>query len=349
MPGGEKLRVALITFSLALALPPEAFAGRKCGTEAIDAPQIEAVWSSIETSCNCASFEDGGNRKGFVRCAKGVALEAVRGGTLRKSCRGRLLKGAKNSTCGRPADWSPCCYSDSTSRTTCRIRKHPTLCNTSWTLFAQPGEGSSCLDACADIPPLLCWDDHECDDGDPCTKDWCHPAEGCNNLAIAGCVPGGGGGGNGGTACTGNGESTWGWSGVEQALFARINEYRSARGVSAVGSCNSLDRAAQDHANDMRNRNYFSHVGANGSEFWDRACDAGYQAGCGPRTWMGEIIAAANSTADATFSQWVNSPGHESILASAAYTVAVIGHSCGGAYGHYWVMFFAAADEASCR
>ncbi len=64
---------------------------------------------------------------------------------------------------------------------------------------------------------------------------------------------------------------------------------------------------------------------------------------------MGEIIAAANSTADATFSQWVNSPGHESILASAAYKVAGIGHACGGAYGHYWVMVFAAADEASCR
>ena len=56
----------------------------------------------------------------------------------------------------------------------------------------------------------------------------------------------------------------------------------------------------------------------------------------------GENIAAGNSTAEATFDQWVNSDGHCRNMMSSNSDEIGIGYARveGSPYGHYWVQNF---------
>jgi uncharacterized protein YkwD len=153
----------------------------------------------------------------------------------------------------------------------------------------------------------------------------------------------------GGEMCGGAGPGTTPLDGEELAFVTLINNHRAQNGLGPLTACISLNRTAQGHSEDMRDNNYFSHTGLNGSAPWDRACDACFDLGCGPMTAMGENIAAGNSGAQATFQQWVNSPGHNANMLSNSYTMMGIGRATGGGqYGVYWTNVFAGDDEPSC-
>jgi len=128
-----------------------------------------------------------------------------------------------------------------------------------------------------------------------------------------------------------------------------INDYRQQNGLGPLAACRSLNRTAQGHSEDMRDNNYFSHTGLNNSSPWTRACDACFDLGCGPSTAMAENIAAGNSDAQSTFTQWKNSPGHNKNMLGSKFTMIGIGRATGGGqYGVYWTNVFAGDDEPSC-
>ena len=136
----------------------------------------------------------------------------------------------------------------------------------------------------------------------------------------------------------------------EQAFLVIINDYRVQNGLSTLTDCRSLNRAAQGHSEDMRDQNYFSHNGLNGSSPWDRACEACYELGCGPKTAMSENIAAGNADAQKTFTQWKNSPGHNKNMLSPSVSYIGIGRATGGGqYGVYWTNVFGGNFEQSCE
>jgi uncharacterized protein YkwD len=150
-------------------------------------------------------------------------------------------------------------------------------------------------------------------------------------------------------ACGGAGPATTPLDSEEQAFLGIINQYRQQNGLGALAHCRSLDRAAQGHSEDMRDQNYFDHIGIDGSTPWDRACEACFDLGCGPQTAMAENIAAGNSDAQSTFVQWQNSPGHNANMLGASFTMIGIGRAVGGGtYGTYWTNVFAGSDEPSC-
>lgn len=278
-----------------------------------------------------------------MTCAREFATQAVNDGAIRRKCRSELVRAAKRSTCAREEEAVTCCKTSKNGTSSCKIAAKASKCEPTQRRFAEIGETDSCLDACAGLAGPLCITDLECDDGNACTVDSCDPTAGCSNVLDAFCDPSGGGG----TACTGTGAATHGLSSMERHLLDLMNDYRGTQ--ANLAACNSLNVAAQDHANDMRDEEYYSHKGKNGSEFWERACDAGYQAGCGPTTWMGEIITGWASTPEEAFQMWRNSPGHDALMKDGTYSVAGVGHACGGPLGHYWVVDFAAANEASCN
>jgi hypothetical protein len=64
---------------------------------------------------------------------------------------------------------------------------------------------------------------------------------------------------------------------------------------------------------------------------------------------MAENIAAGNSGAQATFTQWMNSPGHNANMLGSSFTILGIGRATGGGqYGVYWTNVFGGATEPSC-
>lgn len=98
-----------------------------------------------------------------------------------------------------------------------------------------------------------------------------------------------------------------------------------------------LREAARLHSLDMAQNNYFDHTGLNGSSFSQRASAAGYRGFPG-----GENIAAGSSTAQGTFNQWLNSPGHCVNMMRDRFREIGIGHAYdrAGQYGHYWTQVF---------
>jgi uncharacterized protein YkwD len=150
--------------------------------------------------------------------------------------------------------------------------------------------------------------------------------------------------------CLGAGPTTTALDTEEQAFLVLINQHRANNGQGPLANCTSLSRAAQGHSEDMRDQNYFSHTGLNGSSPWDRACWACYTHACPLSTAMAENIAAGNSGAQGTFNQWLNSPGHNANMLNGSFTRIGIGRATGGGtYGSYWTTVFGGATESSCN
>lgn len=88
-----------------------------------------------------------------------------------------------------------------------------------------------------------------------------------------------------------------------------------------------LEIAAQAHADDMYRKRYFSHKGADGSDFSDRISRAGYR-------WsaIGENIAKGYPTAHAVVEAWRKSKDHCPNMMNPGFRDMGVGNA-----GPYWV------------
>jgi uncharacterized protein YkwD len=255
--------------------------------------------------------------------------------------------GACAATCGNEScDADETCINCPGDCGTCAPACGDAVCNGSETCSDCPGDCGACPPTCPN---------GACDAGETCTTcsqdcgacgpmcgdGTCDAGETCDSCAsdCGAC-----------STCGGAGDATTTLDAEEQAFLVLINNYRTANGLGTLTACTSLNRAAQGHSEDMRDQNYFDHTGLNGSSPWDRACDACYELGCGPQTAMAENIAAGNSGAQGTFTQWQNSPGHNANMLGVNFTQIGIGRATGGGmYGSYWTNVFGGATEPSCN
>jgi uncharacterized protein YkwD len=92
-----------------------------------------------------------------------------------------------------------------------------------------------------------------------------------------------------------------------------------------------LEAAANKHSTDMFKRNYFSHIGSDGTNGGMRIERAGYK-------WAayGENIAAGYDSEQAVVEGWIQSPGHCKNLMDKAYKEMGVGRA-----GNYWTQDFA--------
>jgi len=111
-------------------------------------------------------------------------------------------------------------------------------------------------------------------------------------------------------------------------LLDLINNERGKNGKPLISFENHLNLAAQKHADDMRMRNYFSHISPEGKTPVDRANAAGYSS-----HYVGENIAKGLSSASAVFNAWMGSSGHRENMLNGSW------HSVGiGLSGTIWVL-----------
>ncbi|MGQ9479256.1 MAG: CAP domain-containing protein [Thermoproteota archaeon] len=125
----------------------------------------------------------------------------------------------------------------------------------------------------------------------------------------------------------------------EKAAFLYlINQYRQQNGLQPLSVSNALTIAAQDHSEDMANRNYFSHTTPEGKTFVDRIREAGYTY----NTCLGENIAAGYPTAQNVFEAWKNSPGHNGNMLNPCFKAIGIGlaYNPSSTYKWYWTTDF---------
>ncbi|MFB6726463.1 CAP domain-containing protein [Kribbella sp. NPDC056345] len=121
-------------------------------------------------------------------------------------------------------------------------------------------------------------------------------------------------------------------------VVSRTNAERAKAGCPALNRHSALDNAAQGHAADMANRNYFSHNSLDGRTPWDRIRQAGYPTNTG----RAENIAAGQTTPAAVVSSWMNSAGHRANMLNCSYRSIGVGYgyNSSSTYDHYWVQNF---------
>jgi uncharacterized protein YkwD len=133
------------------------------------------------------------------------------------------------------------------------------------------------------------------------------------------------------------------------SVLARINELRAA-GADCGGAGEfepaprldwnvRLKQAAHAHSNDMAERNYFSHVSADGRSIDQRVMAAGYA----PNVYA-ENIAAGYASIDLVLQTWMASDTHCAQLMNPRFTE--VGMACmpgnrDTTYSSYWTLDFA--------
>lgn len=194
-------------------------------------------------------------------------------------------------------------------------------------------------------------------------------------LALTACGGGGGGGGDAGAsggadatigvpsppnsaggAGTGGGGSTLvaldastscNLPDFRNSLLQQINAARAAArscggtampAVAPLAWNDALFSAAARHSIDMAVNNYFSHTGLDGRSASQRIAAEGYA-----WSWVGENIAAGQTSVSTVMSGWLASAGHCANIMRAEYQH--VGVSCvqrsGTTYGRYWTMTLA--------
>lgn len=115
-----------------------------------------------------------------------------------------------------------------------------------------------------------------------------------------------------------------------QKVVELTNVERTKNGLSALTINDSLNAAAQKHAEDMYINNYFSHTSQDGRTMSNRV-----QEYTTDYTTLGENIAMGQQTPEEVVAGWMNSPGHRANILNGNFQEIGIGYS-----HHYWVQNF---------
>lgn len=119
-------------------------AAASCDPAGADAAAIAAARADVAATCPCAGAA---SHRDYVRCARGVLQTRVDGALLNPGCRGLVQRCTGHSTCGRPGAVT-CCRTAASGRTSCHVKRDPSLCRAPGGGAACVGAVTSCCDAC---------------------------------------------------------------------------------------------------------------------------------------------------------------------------------------------------------
>lgn len=111
---------------------------------------------------------------------------------------------------------------------------------------------------------------------------------------------------------------------IRQMALDLANQDRARHGMPRLRADSLLTKAAQNHAEDMLRRNYFSHYSPEGRTPSDRFAAVGGRQGAGENLLMFKDISIARSEIGfdklAFFERgWMGSPGHRQVLLDPRY------------------------------
>jgi len=122
-------------------------------------------------------------------------------------------------------------------------------------------------------------------------------------------------------------------------MLEEVNAVRRKAGAPPLKLEGHLQKAAQEHAEDMLERGYFAHESQSGTTVRERSTTAGYE-------WktIGENIAEGQFSVDEVMRTWMNSPGHRKNILDPRFTELGVGlvanRGKNGKYRTVWVQNF---------
>jgi len=102
---------------------------------------------------------------------------------------------------------------------------------------------------------------------------------------------------------------------ISTEVIQIVNEARRAAGIDPLWVNAALVQAAQRHSDDMAQSGQLTHVGSDGSQFWERAARAGYTLSNGAEN----VLSRYDTLARGVFDQWRASAAHNANMMNAAY------------------------------
>jgi LysM repeat protein len=108
-------------------------------------------------------------------------------------------------------------------------------------------------------------------------------------------------------------------SGTAAGVLAEINAYRAANGLGPLVENQYLNIAAQNHVDWMAQTGQYSHTGAGGSTYTDRALAAGYGEGQGVRVTENWARGHKMSAYEVVYEMWKPSGIHNSQMLTTSY------------------------------
>jgi uncharacterized protein YkwD len=130
---------------------------------------------------------------------------------------------------------------------------------------------------------------------------------------------------------------------ARQQAIALVNNERAKRNLAPLTENSTLDASAQSYAEVLTDDGCFNHSCGPVSDFTTRDTQAGY----GPWAWLGENIAAGQSTPEAVVAAWMESPIHRDNILRPEFTEVGLGVAHGGLHGTYWAQEFGAPPVES--
>jgi len=119
-------------------------------------------------------------------------------------------------------------------------------------------------------------------------------------------------------------------------IFDMTNAFRVNYRKSVLSWNDTAASTARKHSQDMATRNYFDHIGLDGSQPWDRFTREG-----GRWTSVGENLAGGFYLGIDAFDGWVNSPPHrEGMLENFRFLGVGFGHNASSNYIWYYTQLF---------
>ncbi len=119
-------------------------------------------------------------------------------------------------------------------------------------------------------------------------------------------------------------------------IFELVNEERALVGLHPVTLNTTLEAQATEYACEMILYQFFDHVNpVTDSTLSARADQFGYD-----YYFIGENLAAGQTTPEEAMRDWMNSPGHRANILEPRFIELGVGVRVGGDYGVYWVQEF---------
>lgn len=122
---------------------------------------------------------------------------------------------------------------------------------------------------------------------------------------------------------------------MEKSVINLVNVERSKRKLPMLKLNVKLGKTARIKAEDMKNKNYFSHISPTYGSPFSMMTKFGIS-----YTATGENIAYGQRTPAAVMKAWMNSPGHRQNILNPAYTDIGVGFASKSNGVTYWVQQF---------
>ncbi|WP_338676847.1 CAP domain-containing protein [Streptomyces sp. SCSIO 30461] len=120
-------------------------------------------------------------------------------------------------------------------------------------------------------------------------------------------------------------------------VLGLVNKERERGGCDPVHAHPALERAAEEHSEDMAERGRLTHTGTGGLSVAERLRDSGYR-----NEYFGENLARGSLTARSVVNSWMHSPAHREIILTCLYEEAGVGIAL-DSDGPWWTVILGAA------